>query len=80
MPYYDMMGWYPFMGFWMSLFGIVVLIITAYLIYRLIKGEKSVVPQETISKSTTDILDERYAKGELTREQYLQMKEDLKKE
>jgi uncharacterized membrane protein len=49
MPYYDMMGWYPFMGFWMSLFGIVVLIITAYLIYRLIKGEKSVVPQETIS-------------------------------
>jgi uncharacterized membrane protein len=27
-----------------------------------------------------DILDERYAKGELTREQYLQMKEDLKKQ
>ncbi|MDD1742709.1 MAG: SHOCT domain-containing protein [Methanotrichaceae archaeon] len=80
MPYYDMMGWYPFMGFWMSLFWIVVLILIAYLIYRLIKGEKSVVPQETISKSTADILDERYAKGELTREQYLQMKEDLKKE
>ena len=80
MPYYEMMGWYPFMGFWMGLFWIVVLIAIAYLIYRLIKGEKGVVPQETISKSTTDILDERYAKGELTREQYLQMKEDLKKE
>ena len=80
MPYYDMMGWYPFMGFWMSLFWLVVLILIAYLIYRLVKSEKGIVPQETMRKSKTDILDERYAKGELTREQYLQMKEDLKKE
>lgn len=30
-------------------------------------------------KATYNILDERYAKGELTREQYLQMKDDTKK-
>jgi putative membrane protein len=29
--------------------------------------------------TTSNIIDERYAKGELTREQYLQMKEDTKK-
>jgi putative membrane protein len=34
----------------------------------------------TDSKMTPqELLDERYAKGELTREQYLQMKEDIKK-
>jgi putative membrane protein len=80
MPYYDMMNWYPFTGFLMSLFWLVVLIVIAYLIYRLIKSEKGVVPQEAIGKSKADILDERYAKGELTREQYMQMKKDLKKE
>jgi len=32
------------------------------------------------ARTTADeVLDERYAKGELTREIYLQMKEDLKK-
>jgi putative membrane protein len=80
MPYYyDMMGWYPFMGFWMSLFWLVILVLIAYLIYRLIKGEKVIAPQEPISKSAINILDERYAKGELTQEKYMQMKEDLKK-
>jgi uncharacterized membrane protein len=29
--------------------------------------------------TVSNIIDERYAKGELTREQYLQMKEDTKK-
>ena len=32
-----------------------------------------------VIRSKEDILSERYAKGELTREQYIQMKEDLKR-
>jgi uncharacterized membrane protein len=32
-----------------------------------------------IIKSVEDILAERYAKGEFTREQYMQMKEDVNK-
>ena len=80
MPYYHMMDWYPYMGFWMSLFWLVVLVLIAYLIYKLIKKEKEIVPSVTSGKSAMDILAERYAKGELTSDQYMQMKEDLAKE
>jgi putative membrane protein len=63
----------------MNLFWLVIPILIAYLIYRLIKEEKDIVPGKVSSKSAMDILAERYAKGELTREQYAQMKEDLNK-
>jgi putative membrane protein len=52
----------------------------AYLIYKLIMSEKIILPSRIVSsKSPEDILNERYAKGELTREQYVQIKEDIKK-
>jgi putative membrane protein len=79
MPYYPMMDWYPYMGFWTSIFWLIIIIVVAYLIYRLIKSEKILAPSGPSIKSAEDILAERYAKGELTREQYMQMKEDLKK-
>jgi putative membrane protein len=74
-----MFGWYPHMGFGTSLVWLIAIVVIAYLIYRLIKNEKILAPSKVSIKSAEDILDERYAKGELTREQYLQMKEDLKK-
>jgi putative membrane protein len=74
-----MMGYYPFMGFWASLTWLVIVIVVAYFIYKLIKTEKILVPSKPSIKSANDILDERYAKGELTREQFIQMKEDIKK-
>ena len=79
MPYYHMMDYYPFMGFWSSLIWVIVVIVVAYLIYKLIKTEKILAPSKPPIKNADDILAERYAKGELTREQFLQMKEDLKK-
>jgi putative membrane protein len=79
MPYYHMMHNYPFMGFWTSLIWLVVIVVVAYLIYKLIKSEKILAPSKPSIKSAEDLLAERYAKGELTREQYLQMKEDIKK-
>jgi putative membrane protein len=79
MPYYHMMHNYPFMGFWTSLIWLVVIVVIAYLIYKLIKSEKILAPSKPSIKSAEDLLAERYAKGELTREQYLQMKEDIKK-
>jgi putative membrane protein len=79
MPYYHMMHNYPFMGFWTSLIWLVVIVVIAYLIYKLIKSEKILAPSKSSIKSAEDLLAERYAKGELTREQYLQMKEDIKK-
>ncbi len=78
MPYYHMMDYYPFMGFWASLIWLITIIAMAYLVYKLIKSEKILAPPKNSIKNATDILDERYAKGEVTREQYMQMKEDLK--
>jgi putative membrane protein len=78
MPYYPMMDWgyYPFMGFWMILIWLIVLLAIAYFLYKLIKSEKILTPQNV--ESAEDILAKRYAKGELTKEQYTQMKDDLK--
>jgi uncharacterized membrane protein len=73
------MSYYPFMGFWTGL----------VLAYR--HNSNSVSNLQTYQKRENpcaskkhplkcgDILDERYAKGELTQEQYAQIKEDLKK-
>jgi putative membrane protein len=74
-----MMHGYPFMGFGMGLFWLIAVIVVAYFIYKLIKSEKILAPSRPVIRSAEDILSERYAKGELTREQYMQMKEDLKK-
>lgn len=73
------MGSYPFMGFGMGLIWLIFLIVVAYFVYKLIKNERILAPSRSAEKSAENILDERYAKGELTREQYMLMKEDLKK-
>lgn len=73
------MGSYPFMGFVMGLIWLIFLIVVAYFVYKLIKSERILAPSRNAEKSAENILDERYAKGELNREQYMQMKEDLKK-
>ena len=66
------------MGFGIHVVGLIAVIVIAYLIYRLIKSEKILVPNRPISKSAEDILAERYARGELTKEQYIQMRDDIK--
>ena len=75
LPYYHMMNHYPFL--WTSLMWVLVVIVVAYLIYRLIKSEKILILGIN-PRSTEDILIERYAKGELTRDQFMQIKRDIK--
>jgi putative membrane protein len=77
MPYYHPMM-HPFIGIGIGLFWLIIAIGVAYLIYRLIKSEKILVTSRPVIRTAEDILSERYSKGELTREQYMQMKEDLK--
>ena len=79
MPYYPMMDWgyYPYMGFEMNFYWLIVLLVIADYVYKLIKHGKILAPEKL--ESAEDILAKRYAKGELTKEQYTQMKEDLKK-
>ena len=69
-------GYYPFMGFWMNLIWLIVIVVIAHYVYKLIKQERILAPNNL--ESAEDILAKRYAKGELTKEQYTQMKEDLK--
>ena len=76
MPYYHM---YPFMGFGTGIIWLIAIVVIAYLVYKLIKSEKILAPSKPLIKSTQDLLEERYVKGELTREQFLQMKDDIKK-
>jgi putative membrane protein len=79
MPYYHVMPYHPFTGFWSSLIWLIAIIVIAYIVYRLVKSEKIFAPVKPSMKNAEDILAERYAKGEITREQFMQMKEDIKK-
>ncbi len=75
-----MMGWggygfAPFMWLLMLLFWALVLGGTALLVVWLVRQGR---PAETgAPRRALDILQERYARGEITREQYEQMKRDL---
>jgi putative membrane protein len=79
MPYHHMIQYSPFLGFWSSLIWLIAIIVIAYLVYKLIKSEKILAPPKPPIKNAEDILEERYVKGELTREQFMQMKEDIRK-
>ena len=56
-----------------------ILFVILYLILR--DSGRRIAAENNVTAKTTaeDVLDERYARGELTRELYLQMKDDLKK-
>ncbi len=61
-----------------TFFIVVVVAVAAFGIYYLVKGlsEKTVTESRSLDKSL-EILRERYARGEITREEYLRMRKDL---
>jgi len=56
-----------------GLMGLLILIVLIIVVYRLFKGE----PDTNKEKSARDILDERYAKGEIDADQYKEQKQNL---
>jgi uncharacterized membrane protein len=69
-----MMSYYPFMGFWTGLVWLIDIIVIAYLIYKLIKARKSLRLKKKHPLKCGDILDEQYAKGELTKSNMRRLK------
>jgi len=68
------MGWgFAFAGMLIPLLFIILVVVGAYFLLSGRRGE----PAE--SEKAISILNERYAKGEITKEQYLEMKEHLTK-
>ncbi|TCV87433.1 SHOCT domain-containing protein [Sulfurirhabdus autotrophica] len=70
-------GWMFFGWLWMAL----VWLIPVLLLFALVKYLFSVRPgneNKSLDRTALNILDEKYARGELTREEYLQKRNDLK--
>lgn len=73
-------GWMIFGWFWMALIWLVPILLLFALAKYLFGSQKSGAPaREETRRSALDILDEVYARGELTREDYLQKRDDLQK-
>jgi putative membrane protein len=69
------MNWWGF-PFPSLLFFVIFIVIVLAVIYLIIQSEKT--EEKEIMNDAQKILDERYAKGEITRMEYIQAKEDLK--
>ena len=74
-------GWGPMMHYGFGYGGIfmwiIFLIVIGLLIYFIVQAQKTKDQTPTQNESPLDILKRRYAKGEITREEYEKMKKDL---
>ncbi len=70
--WHNMMGWNGpglSMIFWLIIFVVLILIVV-----KLFQGQQSSTGS---TENALDILNKRYARGEITKEEYEQMKKDL---
>jgi putative membrane protein len=76
-----MWGWYNGMGWWMVFGGILFVIFWGLIIYLIVwairRFSGSSGTGGPAHRSPIDIAKERYARGEITKEQYDQIKKDL---
>jgi len=76
-------GWGPMMhygfgyGYGGMFMWIVFLIVLGFLVYFIVQSRQGKGPLSTQQESPVDILKKRYAKGEITREEFERMKKDL---
>jgi putative membrane protein len=76
---FGMMNGFGFGGIFMILFWIVIIGLGVWLVSRLTSSANSQPPSNsaTSPESALDILKKRYARGEITQEQYQAMRRDL---
>jgi putative membrane protein len=76
----SMRGWDHMMGYgaygvFMWLFLIIVAGIIIYLIFD--RNKRTGKPEDSLGESPTEILKKRYAKGEITKEEFERIKRDI---
>ncbi len=72
--YYGGWGWGWAMGIVMLAFWALVVVAIVYFVRWVAEGSRPVAARPG---SALEVLNARYARGEITREQYLQMRQDL---
>ena len=70
--------WNMIGGFIMMIFGLLFLALIIYLAFQLL-AKNNGITKLSITKSPEDLLKERYAKGEISKEKYEEMLHDLRK-
>ena len=72
-------GWMIFGWLWMILVVLVPILLLAALIKYLLGSKNAGAARETPRQTALDILDEAHARGDITREEYLQKRDDLQR-
>jgi putative membrane protein len=71
-------GWMAFGAAWMVFFWGVLIALVVWAFSRLTGDRQRTEGQRSETRSALDIAKERYARGEITREQFEQLREDLR--
>lgn len=69
-----MMGWYGWGGMLMGLVFLIIVILVIIILVRAIKGGSMISPA---AETPLDILKKRYAKGEISKDDFDRIKKDL---
>ncbi len=64
--------WWAFGGIFMILFWVGLVILISWIVMKIVKGSSSESKSDAL-----DIVKERYAKGEISKEEFEQIKKDL---
>ena len=70
--------WWAFGGAFMILFWVGLIALLVWVVVRIVRGSGNGGGSGGQKKDALDIAKERYAKGEITKEEFEQIKQDLK--
>jgi len=77
---HPMDGWSMMGGWWFWIIVLIVIfVIIVVLIYLVLKEDQNKRIKSEPGKSAEKLLDERYARGEISTDEYQEMKEEMKK-
>lgn len=72
-------GWMIFGWLWMALVVLVPILLLFALVKYLLGSKNAGADREAPRQTALDILDEAHARGQITREEYLQKRDDLQR-